>query len=59
MAISWLWIILGGAVIALALLGVLILAAVRASRSRPRESEKTPTQQTQNPYRKFYDRDHH
>ena len=35
-------------------LGVLVLAAVAASRSRPRPEQLTPTQRTQNPYRRFY-----
>lgn len=34
--------------------GVLVFAAVAASRSKPREPEKTLTQQVENPYRKFY-----
>ena len=34
--------------------GVLVLAAVAASRSRPRPEQLTPTQRTQNPYRRFY-----
>ncbi len=33
---------------------VLVLAAVAASRSRPRPEQLTPTQRTQNPYRRFY-----
>ena len=39
---------------ALVILGVLVLAAVAASRSRPRPEQLTPTQRTQNPYRRFY-----
>ncbi len=37
----------------LILLGILILAATKASRSKPRDAQ-TPTQSTENPYRKFY-----
>ena len=37
--------------IAMAVLGILIFAAIRASRSGPKASA---TQQTQNPYRRFY-----
>lgn len=59
MATTWLWIIVGAALAALLILGVLIFLAVGASRSRPRDEQKTPTQQTQNPYRKFYGRNHH
>lgn len=40
---------------ALVVLGVLVLAAVRASRSQPAKAESSPTQRTQNPYRRFYD----
>lgn len=51
------WIILGIVILAIALLGVLIFAAVQASRSGEPQPQQTPTQQTQNPYRKFYDKD--
>ncbi len=44
------WILLACAA-ALAVILVLAAAAVRASRSKP---AATPTQQTQNPYRRFY-----
>jgi flagellar basal body-associated protein FliL len=55
--IPLLWIILGVALVALIILAVLITAAVMASRSRPRQNEETPTQKTNNPYRKFYNKD--
>ena len=41
-------------IVVLVILGVLVLAAVAASRSRPRPEQLTPTQRTQNPYRRFY-----
>ncbi|WP_367924504.1 hypothetical protein [uncultured Ruthenibacterium sp.] len=48
------WLLVLGFVI-LVVLGILVLAAVRASRSQPAQVESTPTQQTGNPYRRFYD----
>ena len=51
---SILFLSIGFAVAAiLILLGILILAATKASRSKPRQSQ-TPTQSAENPYRKFY-----
>lgn len=49
------WIILAGLGAVLLALGVLVFAATMASRSKPHRQESiTPTQQTGNPYRKFY-----
>ena len=48
------WLLIVGCVL-LAVLEMLVLAAVRASRSQPAKAESSPTQQTQNPYRRFYD----
>ena len=47
-------IILLCAVGVLVVLGGLIAAAVLASRSKQRPKELTPTQKTDNPYRKIY-----
>ena len=48
------WLLIVGCIL-LVVLAVLVLAARRASRSQPAKAESTPTQQTQNPYRRFYD----
>ena len=48
------WLLIVGCIL-LVVLSVLVLAAIRASRSQPAKAESTPTQQTQNPYRRFYD----
>lgn len=50
-----LWIVIG---VALAVLAVLVAAAAWAGRSQPAKAESTPTQRTQNPYRRFYDYKH-
>ena len=52
--LPWQWILMAAVAAALVILGVLVLAAVAASRSRPRPEQLTPTQRTQNPYRRFY-----
>ncbi|MEG1745181.1 MAG: hypothetical protein RR951_07135 [Ruthenibacterium sp.] len=49
-----LWIILGILAAALLVLGILVLAAARASRSKQKPPAQTPTQQAENPYRKIY-----
>ena len=49
--LPWQWILMAAVAAALVILGVLVLAA---SRSRPRPEQLTPTQRTQNPYRRFY-----
>ena len=51
--LPWQWILMAAVAAALVILGVLVLAAVAASRSRPRPEQLTPTQRTQNPYRRF------
>lgn len=51
MATNLLWVLLFILSAAMIVLGVLIFAAIRASRSGQKASA---TQQTQNPYRKFY-----
>lgn len=52
--LPWQWILMAAVAAALVILGALVLAAVAASRSRPRPEQLTPTQRTQNPYRRFY-----
>ncbi|MEF9968880.1 MAG: hypothetical protein RR867_00675 [Ruthenibacterium sp.] len=55
-----LWAIVLILIAVLAVLAVLVFAAARASRSKPRKGDpsvdaaQTPTQKTDNPYRKFY-----
>ena len=51
MVTNLLWVLLFILSAAMIVLGVLIFAAIRASRSVQKASA---TQQTQNPYRKFY-----
>ena len=41
--LPWQWILMAA-----------VAAALAASRSRPRPEQLTPTQRTQNPYRRFY-----
>ncbi|MEG1380928.1 MAG: hypothetical protein RSC73_01680 [Ruthenibacterium sp.] len=54
------WMIVLASVVILAALAILVFAAARASRSKPRggqtpaDTEQTPTQKVENPYRKFY-----
>ena len=49
------WFLILGCVL-LVVLVVLVVAAAWASRSRPTQApSSTPTQQTQNPYRRFFD----
>ena len=52
--VHWQWILGMALGAALLVLGVLVLAAAAASRSEPHAKELTPTQQTENPYRRFY-----
>ena len=52
--LPWQWILMAAVAAALVIRGVLGLAAVAASRSRPRPEQLTPTQRPQNPYRRFY-----
>ena len=52
--LPWQWILMAAVQRRLVIRGVRGRAAVAASRSRPRPEQLTPTQRTQNPYRRFY-----
>lgn len=52
--LPWQWILMAAVAAALVILGVLVLAAVAASRSRPRRSSLRPPSARRTRYRRFY-----